>query len=432
MKNVKTIALSVLAAASLTACNSNGNVNAKLETKADSVSYALAVTQFPENVSTMIKSQLGDSTVIGDLVKGLNYGKDHLKEADKAYAMGVANAQGLKTDFVKGLNVNNFGDDQAKVINGDKVVEAFLTLVKGEQPYFTAAEASDYVTTNLPIVKEAFEKSREEGSKEKFTLNTDSLSYAFAVQQFPENLNVMLTSQFEDSILINDFIKGVKYGDKHISAKDRAYAMGVTTGQYFYTDMLKQMSGNILQDSDAKIFNPNNILNVFITLLKGDKLLMTQEEANTYLSTNIPLLQEEYNATKYADLKAENEKFLTENKEKEGVVTTESGLQYKVLTEGKDKSDKYKEGQNAVLHYEGKLIDGTVFDSSYERNEPATFDPNGVVAGFKEAILAMPTGSTWEVYIPYNLGYGVRDMGTIKPYSTLIFKIELIKFEDKK
>lgn len=430
MKNVKTIALSVLAAASLTACNSNGNVNAKLETKADSVSYALAVTQFPENVSTMIKSQLGDSTVIGDLIKGLNYGKDHLKEADKAYAMGVANAQGLKTDFVKGLNANHFGDDKADIIKGDKVVEAFLTLVKGDKTYLTVAEASDYITTNVPIVKEAFEKSSGEGSTEKFTLNTDSLSYAFAVQQFPENLNEMLTSQFKDSILINDFIKGVKYGDKHISAKDRAYAMGVTTGQFFYTDMLKQMSGNILQDSDANIFNPNNILSVFITLLKGDKLLMTKEEAGTYLNANIPLLQEEYSATKYADLKVENEKFLTDNKDKEGVITTESGLQYKILTEGKGAS--YKEGQDAVLHYEGKLIDGTVFDSSYERNEPATFDPNGVVAGFKEAILAMPAGSTWEVYIPYNLGYGVRDMGTIKPYSTLIFKIELIKFEDQK
>ncbi len=264
----------------------------------------------------------------------------------------------------------------------------------------------------------------------KPTLKTkaDSISYALGLAQFPAELRSMLTQQFDgDSTAINAMIDGIKYGKSHTSAKEKAYATGVTMGQAISTDMIKQMNMNILQDENAKVFNADNIISAFITLAEGKETIMTQEEANAYLSENMPLLQDEFNSSKYGAYKTENEEFLTENGKKEGVITTESGLQYKVITEGKGAS--YKEGQEAVLNYEGRLIDGTIFDSSYERGEAATFDPNGVVAGFKEAIMAMPAGSTWEVYIPQELGYGAADMGKIKPYSTIIFKIELIEFK---
>ena len=130
---------------------------------------------------------------------------------------------------------------------------------------------------------------------------------------------------------------------------------------------------------------------------------------------------------KYADYKAENEKFLAENKTKDGVKTTASGLQYKVITEGKGEipADTCK----VKVNYKGTLIDGTEFDSSYKRNEPATFRANQVIKGWTEALTMMPVGSKWELYIPQELAYGSRDMGQIKPFSTLIFEIELLDIE---
>ena len=118
--------------------------------------------------------------------------------------------------------------------------------------------------------------------------------------------------------------------------------------------------------------------------------------------------------------------FLAENKDKEGVVTTESGLQYKILTEGT--GVKPAASETVSVHYEGKLLDGTIFDSSYARGEPAQFPVGGVIRGWVEALQLMPVGSTWEVYIPSELAYGERGAGgDIGPNETLVFKVELLE-----
>lgn len=124
----------------------------------------------------------------------------------------------------------------------------------------------------------------------------------------------------------------------------------------------------------------------------------------------------------------EGEKFLADNKTKEGVVTLPSGLQYKVLKEGN--GPKPLATDVVKTHYHGTLIDGTVFDSSVERKEPATFPVNGVIQGWQEALPLMKVGSKWQLFVPYNLAYGERGAGqSIKPYSTLIFEIELLGIE---
>ena len=119
--------------------------------------------------------------------------------------------------------------------------------------------------------------------------------------------------------------------------------------------------------------------------------------------------------------------FLAENAKKPGVVTTASGLQYKVLTMGE--GPKPTASQHVTVNYAGRLIDGTEFDSSYKRGQPTTFGVKDVIAGWTEVLQLMPVGSKWEVYIPQQLGYGDRDNGTIPPYSTLIFTIELLSVE---
>lgn len=125
-----------------------------------------------------------------------------------------------------------------------------------------------------------------------------------------------------------------------------------------------------------------------------------------------------------ASAKIEGDAFLAENKSKPGVVTTASGLQYKVVTMGKGK--KPKATDNVTVHYSGRLINGTVFDNSYDRGEPVTFPVNGVIAGWTEVLQLMPVGSKWEVYVPSKLGYGDNPAGPIPPGSTLIFDVELL------
>jgi FKBP-type peptidyl-prolyl cis-trans isomerase len=143
-----------------------------------------------------------------------------------------------------------------------------------------------------------------------------------------------------------------------------------------------------------------------------EKAMAKQEEESKKLSeTNI----------------AEGKKFLEENKAKEGVVTTASGLQYKVITEGT--GAKPKATDTVTVNYEGKLLDGTVFDSSAKHGQAATFPLDGVIPGWTEALQLMPQGSKWEIYIPSELAYGAGGQGPIPASATLIFEVELLEIK---
>ena len=126
------------------------------------------------------------------------------------------------------------------------------------------------------------------------------------------------------------------------------------------------------------------------------------------------------------ELAVEGQKYLEANAQKEGVNSTESGLQFRVLTQGEGSIPARTD--HVRVHYTGKLVDGTVFDSSVQRGEPAEFPVNGVIAGWIEALTLMPVGSKWELTIPHNLAYGERGAGaSIPPFSTLVFEVELLE-----
>lgn len=134
---------------------------------------------------------------------------------------------------------------------------------------------------------------------------------------------------------------------------------------------------------------------------------------------------QEVQAAKAKELAGAGETFLAENAKKAGITTTASGLQYEVITEGE--GAKPTATSRVKTHYHGTLIDGTVFDSSYDRGQPIDFAVNGVIAGWTEALQLMPVGSKWRLYVPYNLAYGERGAGAaIGPFSTLIFDVELL------
>ena len=164
-------------------------------------------------------------------------------------------------------------------------------------------------------------------------------------------------------------------------------------------------------------------------VLTGAEPAVPFEEAGKLLDkyfAEMEQKQKEEAAAKGAAAKKEGEEFLKANASKDGVVTLPSGLQYKVLEEGNGK--KPGAASKVKCHYAGTLVDGTEFDSSYRRNQPAVFGVNQVIAGWTEALQLMPEGSKWELYIPYNLAYGEHGApGAIPPYSALIFTVELLE-----
>ena len=197
-----------------------------------------------------------------------------------------------------------------------------------------------------------------------------------------------------------------------------------------YTDELDKVSYSLglsiasnLISSGVTTINAEAFIDGLNVVFSGKMPEIMPDEANNILQDYFDKLQQ----AKGKEAKAEGEKFLAENKKKEGVVTLPSGLQYKILVAGKGQipSDTTK----VKVNYKGTLIDGTVFDSSYDRKEPTTFRANQVIKGWTEALTKMPVGSKWELYVPYELGYGSREAGKIKPFSTLIFEVELLSIE---
>ncbi|GAB3539096.1 macrophage infectivity potentiator Mip [Pontibacter brevis] len=159
-------------------------------------------------------------------------------------------------------------------------------------------------------------------------------------------------------------------------------------------------------------------------VLSGKPSTLSQEEVQQAMMALQQEMAQKQNAAG-SENKQAGEAFLAENKNNEGVKTLPSGLQYQVLQEGTGKSPSASD--TVTTHYHGTLIDGTVFDSSYERNQPATFPVNGVIAGWTEALQLMKEGSKWRLFIPSNLAYGAQGAGdAIGPNSTLIFDVELL------
>ena len=198
-----------------------------------------------------------------------------------------------------------------------------------------------------------------------------------------------------------------------------SYALGMDLGNQFKKQAV---------EVDADIF-----VKGLKDSLSGSKTLLTEQEARAAITA----LQNEIRTKQMAIAKELGEKnkkegdaFLAENKTREGVVTLDSGLQYKVLTAGEGKKPTIDD--TVVCNYRGTLINGTEFDSSYKRNQPATFPVKGVIKGWTEALQLMPAGSKWQLFIPPNLAYGERGTGNlIGPNATLVFEVELISIQAK-
>ncbi len=254
---------------------------------------------------------------------------------------------------------------------------------------------------------------------------SDSLSYA-AGMSFTNGLTTYLKQAHNlDETYMADFLRGLNDMLKADSdPKMKAYAAGMEIAGRLSGSMVEQYKKEFAENNDTIVatvlyrgFNDALLNDTTVFNLKdAEKLLADKNEANKRRKENTYLEVEK--------------KFLAENATKDSVMTTPSGLQYKIIKKGT--GDIPKANDEVLVHYEGRLLDGTVFDASRKHGDkPLQFRANQVIKGWTEALTMMPVGSKWQLFIPYKLAYGDRAAGQINPYSTLIFDVELVGINKK-
>lgn len=259
--------------------------------------------------------------------------------------------------------------------------------------------------------------------------DVDTLSYAIGLAQ-TQGLKQYLVQMDVDTTYMDAFIKGLREGaNAGDDKKKAAYYMGIQIGQQISNRMVKGINHELFGEDSTKTISMKNFLAGFIQGVKEKKGLMTVEQASQVAQMKMMAIKSKHMEEEYGPLKKKGEEWMAANAKKAGVKTLPSGVQYKVIKEGNGAMPK--DTSLVTVNYEGRLIDGTVFDSSYKRGQAVDLRANQVIKGWTEALVHMPAGSVWEVYIPQELAYGEREQGQIKPYSPLVFKIELIKVNGK-
>lgn len=246
----------------------------------------------------------------------------------------------------------------------------------------------------------------------------DSFSYAMGIAQSPSLKQYLVTREGIDTAYLNDVACGLiaRFNEEAVKGK-LAYAAGLKIGRMNTESVLPSINKMATGKSDSAYVDREQFEKGLSEGLLGQRTRMTDSEAKALIDRQLAYVRQRDSI--------DNADFLAANRSVPGVVSTPSGLQYHIL----------KKGDGAIatdtsevdVNYEGRLIDGTVFDSSYSRGKPATFRCNQVIKGWTEALTMMPEGSTWELYIPYDLAYGEQGNQAIPPFATLIFKVELLK-----
>lgn len=257
------------------------------------------------------------------------------------------------------------------------------------------------------------------------TLKTqlDSLNYAFGLANGSGIKDYYIKGDSAD-IKIKSLLAGLAEGMKGEVVKENLELANL--GTQIGTALKEQSKSGLLGDSTLKV-DVDLIKQGLINGIRGSKLTMTPEEAQTYLQTTMQARQAQKLESQFGPNKAAGEKFLAENAKKAGVITTASGLQYEVITKGNGPIPSAT--STVKVNYHGTLLDGTVFDSSVERKEPAQFPVNQVIKGWTEALQLMPVGSKFKLYVPQQLAYAASAQGKIQPFSMLIFEVELLSIE---
>ncbi len=295
----------------------------------------------------------------------------------------------------------------------------FMALILVIGATFTAASAAQKGDKKKKAVAE-----EEVVVVEPIVSAADSLSYAIGMAASRGLLPYLRNTCDFDTTFLADFVQGFRAAlERNGDPKYVAYNAGVQIATQVQKQIFPREQMFFEGEDDALAMG--TFSRGFLDGAVGDTTIFVAEGAARYAED----VKGAITAARNEAYLAENTAFLEENKMKDGVVTLPSGLQYKVLAEGN--GALAADTTNVTVRYEGKLIDGTVFDSSYNRKpDTARFKPNKLIKGWQEALLLMPEGSKWEIYIPQDLAYGEQGARGIKPYSTLIFTVEVVEVEE--
>jgi len=405
--NLVAVSLMILLLASC--AGGNGLGKAQLESAMDSLSYALGISIARDYKMSPKLPQLTDSVYRDAFIKGVAEGAAIGEDKVQLTKMVGVHTAFQIADMVRVVNMNCYGGDGATSVDLSAVINTFVTAYEGGNGGITAAEADSLIlSTNR--------------SQDAAKLGRALGVHMASIIQENNALEEMFGLKDPDTKV---FIEGIREGERSLHNKENNnHWAGVIAGDFVVKHRLPNYNTQFFGDNTDKKADVDLVLAGFCDGMQGAKPLMTFAQAST--------CQERYQsaitADKFVDNKTAGEQFLSDNKNKDGVQTTASGLQYKVLTQGN--GPKPTATDRVIVNYEGRLIDGTVFDSSYERGEPMELGLNEVIDGWTEALQLMPVGSTWEVYIPQQLAYGAEEAGQlIKPFSALVFKIELLEIK---
>ena len=259
----------------------------------------------------------------------------------------------------------------------------------------------------------------------------DSMAYSIGYSS-TVGLNNYLSSKLNvDTTLISEIRNGILYSVGMINdtypvykgEQQKAFNAGIQVGSQIDNQIINNINHEIFDDDSTRTISKKHFMAGFVDALESNTSKMTHSIANQVSKTTKQLYLEQM----YVQNRKNGEVFLERNKHKTGVHTTASGLQYKIVKEGRGGIPKSK--STVTVNYEGRFMDGTVFDSTYKIGKPMSFKCNQVIKGWQEALTMMPIGSIWELYIPQELAYGSKKVPKIKPFSMLIFTVELISSE---
>lgn len=388
-----------------------------------------------ERIQKIDSVQKANNVNIDDFLKGIAFG---INENETIFNQGISVGTQIipmsdrfakeNLDNEEDFNMDVFLSGLVGIIKGEKttpILETESDTISynygadlAQQGIYQYLRQTNIITDTLDIVEEYnYVLEEVENDHDKNAINQELRQKVDSIQKINnENIDVFLKGLYvgldknkynlnQGTNIGNQLISMTKYFSKEVLDNEEDFNMDV---------FLLGLIGTI-KNEPTLIENPSFIIEEKISQKQQSKAKEMEES-----------LKKDSEATI-----AEGESFLAKNKKKKGVVVLPSGLQYKILKKGK--GPKPTNGDEVTVHYTGTLLDGTVFDSSIERNSPITINIDQVIKGWTEALKLMPQGSKWMLYIPYDLAYGSNSAGdVIKPYSTLIFEVELLDVPNKK
>lgn len=260
------------------------------------------------------------------------------------------------------------------------------------------------------------------------TCSVDTFSYAMGMANTQGLKNYLATRLNVDTAYFANFMEGFNANlSVDEQKKMQAYAAGLQIRQQVDKQIIPGIDKQITGNDSVSVLNRDLFFKGFESAINGENTAMNMNHARDLVEKQMKYYHDSRMERLYGENRKAGEAFLKANVKKDSVETLPCGVQYKILVKGNGEIPTAT--SKVKVNYEGRLIDGTVFDSSYDRKKPASFGCNQVIKGWTEALTHMPVGSKWEIYIPQELGYGAREAGKIKPFSALIFTVELLEIE---